>query len=615
LDITGRPAFAGSQPHSPATAHPLYRWRTRLTASMPWSRPPGDPVDDLIRAHRQHHPRSDISVLRRSFAVADQMHSGQMRKSGEPYITHPLAVARILAELGMDTTTLVAALLHDTVEDTSYDLRTLRNEFGSEVALLVDGVTKLEKAYFGEDAEVETIRKMLDRAGQDVRVLIIKLADRLHNMRTLDARSPASRSRIAKATLDVLVPLCDRLGIQALKRNLEDSVLFNLEPEVYADIDDHVQNRPLWTNTLEQTIVTVRKALNAARIDADVAARPRHYYSIWRDTIAVGNPLTYDLPRIAIVIDGPRTDCYTALGTLHSMWHPVPGRFKDFIASPKNNLYKSLHTTVIGPDNRPVEVLIRTEGMHQFAEFGIVTNFRDPTSAARLDDRDRAEQLGWLRRVVDWQHIADDADKFLDALRCHLSEAQIQIFTASGKAVLLPAGSTPVDVAYNVDVALGHGCVAATVNGRLARLSTVLHDGDVVDIVTRDTKQVSLGIGRGPAREWLEFVKSPQALLEITRWHNMTLADGDTGEYPEQPEPTGTVADRMRLGRAAIALALREQDRLLSGDGPLHEVAAHMGYPELDALLVAIADRKVQAADIVTRLIALVDHPAPTRTP
>ncbi len=530
-----------------------------------------------------------------------------MRKSGEEYITHPVAVARILADLGMDTTTLVAALLHDTVEDTSYDLRTLRHEFGAEVELLVDGVTKLDKAYFGDDAEVETIRKMLMRAGQDVRVLIIKLADRLHNMRTLGARSPASRTRIARATLDVLVPLCDRLGIQALKRSLEDTVLANLEPEVFADIESHVHNRPLWTHTLEQTIANVRRNLSAAHIDAEVAPRPRHYYSIWKDTIAAGNPLTHDLPRIVIIVDGPRTDCYTALGTLHAMWHPVPGRFKDFIASPKNNLYRSLHTTVIGPDNRPVEVLIRTASMHHFAEYGIAANFRKPGSANRLDPRDRAEQLSWLQRVVDWQHIADDAESFLDALRCHLAETQIQVFTGGGEAVLLPSGATPVDVAYTIDANLGHGCVAATINGRLVPLSSPLSDGDVVEIVTRDARQMALGIGIGPAAEWLDFVKSPTARLEITRWLENNVdepaADG-----------AGTVADRVRLGRKAIQLALRAHDRILAGDGPLYEVAAHLGYPDLDAMLVAVSDHRITAGDVVTRLLSLVDHPASTRS-
>jgi len=544
--------------------------------------------------------------VRRGYVIAEEMHRGQMRKSGEEYITHPLAVARILAELGMDTTTLVAALLHDTVEDTSYDLRTLSEDFGGEVALLVDGVTKLDKAYFGDDAEIETIRKMLVKAGQDVRVLVIKLADRLHNMRTLGARSPASRARIARATLDVLVPLSDRLGIQALKRLLEDSVLATLEPEAYADIDTHVNNRPLWTHTLDTTISDVKLHLRKANIDAEVAPRPRHYYSIWKDTIDKGLPLVYDLPRIVIVVDGSRNDCYTALGTLHSRWHPVPGRFKDFIASPKNNLYRSLHTTVIGPDNKHVEVLIRTIGMHHFAEYGIVANFRDPQSAARLDPRDRTDQLAWLHRVVNWQHVADDASRFLDALRCDLSEAQIQVFTSRGQPVLLPSGSTPVDVAFTVDPDLGHACVAATINGRLAPLSRQLEDGDVVEIVTRDRERASLGIGAGPAREWLDFVKSPQARLEINRWYQ-NAADTVAADA------TLTVTGRLKLGRTAIVVALRAQDRFLRDDALLHNVAVQLDYPDLDSMLVAIADHRLTAGEVVDRLITLVDHPMARR--
>ncbi len=552
------------------------------------------------------HPRSDVRQVRRGYVIAEQMHRGQMRKSGEEFITHPLAVAHILAELGMDTTTLVAALLHDTVEDTSYDLRTLSEDFGAEVALLVDGVTKLDKAHFGADAEIETYRKMIVKAGQDVRVLVIKLADRLHNMRTLESRSPASQARIARATLDVLVPLSDRLGIQALKRLLEDSVLETLEPEAYAKIDAHVRDRPTFTHTLEATITDVQRHLRKADIDAVVRSRPRHYFSIWRDTIAKGFPLAHDLPRIVIIVDGPRNDCYTALGTLHSAWHPVPGRFKDFIASPKNNLYRSLHTTVIGPDDQPVEVLIRTVAMHHFAEYGIVANYRDPHAASQLEVHDRAEQLSWLHRVVNWQHVADDATNFLDALRCDLSEAQIQVFTARGQNLLLPSGSTPVDVAFTVDAELGHACVAATINGRLVPLSRQLEDGDVVDILTRDHERASLGAGAGPAREWLDFVKSPQARLEITRWHEQAAKSA-------QRDNPQTVSGRVRRGQTALVAALRAHDRYLHDSTPLREIANALDFPDLDAMFVAIGDQRLSATDIAEQLISRIDNPSQAR--
>jgi GTP diphosphokinase / guanosine-3',5'-bis(diphosphate) 3'-diphosphatase len=614
IDINlGRPAFVDGEAADPtigAAARALSRAQQhyqRVLSSM-WAGRKDDPITDLLREHRKIHPRGDVRQVRRGYEIAERMHKGQMRKSGEEYITHPLAVARTLAELGMDTTTLVAALLHDTVEDTAYDLRTLAEDFGGEVALLVDGVTKLDKAYFGDDAEIETIRKMLVKAGQDVRVLVIKLADRLHNMRTLGARSPASRARIARATEDVLVPLSDRLGIQALKRELEDAVLATLEPDAYGQIDEHVRERRRHGYTLASTIEDVRLQLAKAKIDAVVVPRPRHYYSIWKDTIAKKLPLSHDLPRIVIVVDGPRNDCYTALGTLHATWHPVPGRFKDFIASPKNNLYRSLHTTVIGPDNKPVEVLIRTAGMHHFAEYGIVANFRDPQSAARLDPRDRDEQLSWLRRVVNWQHVADDAGRFLDALRCDLSEAQIQVFTNRGEGVLLPSGSTPVDVAFTVDPDLGHACVAAMVNGRLVRLESTLDDGDVVEIMTRDPEGASLGIGTGPAREWLDFVKSPQARLEITRWFA-------TGSEVSPAGTSTTVNGRVRTGRSAITTALRAQERYLPDDSLLQAMATRLDYPDLDAMLVAIADQRLVATDIADRLIAYADDPTPSRGP
>jgi GTP pyrophosphokinase len=568
----------------------------RLRSLLSWQTADPDPVATLIRAHRAVHASADLGMLRRGYAIAESWHRGQLRMSGEPYITHPLAVAQILAELGMDTTTLVAALLHDTVEDTSYTLQALEDDFGPAVALLVDGVTKFDKVFYGDNAEAETIRKLLVSAGKDVRVLIIKLADRLHNMRTLDVRSAASRERIARATHEVLVPLSDRLGIQALKRELEDAVLFHLQPEAYAEIDHHVRNRPHWADYLAGVVAQARAALRKAKVDADVAPRPRHYYSVWKDTVAGDYPTPFDPPRIVIVVDGPETDCYAALGAIHGLWRPVPGRFKDFVASPKNNLYRSLHTTVIGPDDRSVEVLIRTEAMHRAAEYGIVANFRYPRSVASAAAS--AEQLSWLRRLLDWEQDTADSTQFLQSLRCDLAEAQIQVI-ARGRQFLLPADATPVDLAYELGTEVGDHLLAAKINERLVPLSSPLADGDVVEIYTEADapSDVDASIAQlGPRREWLSFVKTQHAQLQIGRW------------FADRNEPGITIPDKVRLGRASIGLALRQVHRGLANDVPLRRLADEMGYPDLEALLVAVVDRKVSPDFVVERLIALVDH-------
>jgi len=569
----------------------------RLRSFLSFQGNDDDPVTRLTRTHRAIHPSADANVLRRSFNIADNMHRGQKRKSGDPYITHPLAVAQICAELGMDTTTLVAALLHDTVEDTSYTLEALHGDFGPEVAHLVDGVTKFDKAFYGKVAEAETIRKMIVAAGKDVRVLVIKLADRLHNMRTLDARSPASRARIATATLDVLVPLCDRLGIQALKRDLDDVVLYHLEPESYARIDEHVRNRPGWNEYLLDVIGKTKGALRVNRVTADVHWRPRHYYSIWKDTVAGGHAVPLDLPRVAIVVDGPDTDCYAALGAVHGLWRPVAGRFKDFIASPKNNLYRSLHTTVTGPEGRLVEVLIRTQAMHRCAEYGVAAPYRYPKSAIG-DMGPGTDQLTWLKRVLDWEQDTTDPVQFLASLRCDLSDGQIQVF-AHGKTVELPAGATPVDCAYELSPDQGAHCLAATINGRLAPLGSPLRDGDVVEIFTETDGHVEVepNAPRGPRKEWLGFVKSSQAQMQIKQY------------FADQDEPGISIADKMRLGRATIGLTLRKHDRGLASEVPLRRLADDLGYPDLETMLVAVFERTLDPDLVVEQLITLVDHP------
>ena len=568
---------------------------SRLRSLLSFQGGDDDPVAKLTKTHRTIHPSADAGVLRRSYNIAENAHRGQMRKSGDPYITHPLAVAQICAELGMDTTTLVAALLHDTVEDTDYTLEALHSDFGGEVAHLVDGVTKFDKAFYGKSAEAETIRKMIVAAGKDVRVLIIKLADRLHNMRTLGARSTASRARIATATLDVLVPLCDRLGIQALKRDLDDVVLYHLEPDAYARIQEHVQNRPGWNEYLNDVIAKSRLSLRRNRVAADVHWRPRHFYSIWKDTVAGNHAVPLDLPRIAVVVDGPDTDCYAALGAVHGLWRPVAGRFKDFIASPKNNLYRSLHTTVTGPEGRLVEVLIRTQSMHRSAEYGVAAPYRYPKETDHAEAGN--DQLVWLKRVLDWEGTTDAA-QFLSSLRCDLAEAQIVVF-AEGRTIDLPAGSTPIDLAYELGPDKGAQTLATTINGRLAPLSSELCDGDVVEIFTEGDGPAPShpGANRGPRREWLEFVKSSQAQMQLKQY------------FAEENEPGLSITDKVKLGRATIGLILRKHDRGLASEVPLRRLAEDLNYPDLETMLVAVTERSLDPDIVVEQLIALVDHP------
>ncbi|MFF5115667.1 RelA/SpoT family protein [Dactylosporangium aurantiacum] len=590
----------GSVPGDPTSTYSAVIG-ARLRAMLPWQTTE-DPLANVLRMHRTIHPTGDVALLRRAYATAEQMHRGQMRKSGEPFISHPLEVTEILADLGMDTTTLVASLLHDTVEDTDYTLGALERDFGGEVALLVDGVTKFDKMFYGADAEAETIRKMIVAAGRDVRVLVIKLADRLHNMRTLDARSIKSQVRIATATREVLIPLCERLGIQALKRELEDWVLRAISPGGYALIDEYVRKRKGWDGYLERVIAAVTTDLRKFGIDAQVSPRPRHLYSIWKDTVDGNYEDPHDMPRVVIIVDGPETDCYAALGAVHGKWRPVPGRFKDFIATPKNNNYKSLHTTVLGPEGRSLEVLIRTEEMHQAAEYGIVANFRYPHAAAKFGPASKAEQLTWLRRLLDWEAAASDPSQFIASLRCDLAEDQILVLAeGGGRPVLLPQDATPVDLAYILGADIGNRCIGAKVNGRLIAVSSPLADGDTVEIITRTGQRDEFDFdadapARGPSPEWLEFVKTPHARLHISRW------------FEAHEAPAITVANKVRLGRLAIGLALRRQGRGLASDLPLVRLATRLGYPDLETLLVAVADHNRTADEVVEELIALVDH-------
>ncbi|AKJ10324.1 kinase [Streptomyces incarnatus] len=497
-----------------------------------------DAIGHVVEAHRAHHPDADIDPLRRAYVLAESSHRGQMRKSGEPYITHPLAVTLILAELGAETTTLTASLLHDTVEDTDVTLEQVREQFGEEVRYLVDGVTKLEKVDYGAAAEPETFRKMLVATGSDVRVMSIKLADRLHNMRTLGVMRPEKQARIAKVTRDVLIPLAERLGVQALKTEMEDLVFAILHPEEY----DHTrrliaENAARPDDPLAEVADEMRGVLREAGIPAEVLIRPRHFVSVHRVGRKRGRLRGTDFGRLLVLV-GEDADCYGVLGELHTCMTPVVSEFKDFIAVPKFNLYQSLHTAVARPDGQVVEVLIRTHQMHKVAEAGVVAlgNPYAPASDAPAPaEGERADPTrpGWLSRLLDWQRAAPDPDTFWSTLREDLAQdREITVFRPDGGTLGLPEGATCVDAAYAQYGEDAHACIGARVNGRLATLSTVLRDGDSVQLLMGQDPASE------PSREWLEHAHTPAARIAIQRWL-ATHPGGGTGTA----DMTGTRAE------------------------------------------------------------------------
>jgi GTP pyrophosphokinase len=527
--------------------------RAALLGSASRDRLP-DAIGHVVDAHRAHHPDADLDPLRRAYVLAESSHRGQMRKSGEPYITHPLAVTLILAELGAETTTLTASLLHDTVEDTDVTLDQVGEQFGAEVRFLVDGVTKLEKVDYGAAAEPETFRKMLVATGNDVRVMSIKLADRLHNMRTLGVMRPEKQARIAKVTRDVLIPLAERLGVQALKTELEDLVFAILHPEEYEHTRELiVENASAADDPLAEMADEVRRVLREADIQAEVLIRPRHFVSVHRVSRKRGRLRGADFGRLLVLVNED-ADCYGVLGELHTCMTPVVSEFKDFIAVPKFNLYQSLHTAVARDDGQVVEVLIRTHQMHKVAEAGVVAlgNPYAPSAEdqAASNDGERADPTrpGWLSRLLDWQEAAPDPDTFWSTLREDLAQdREITVFRPDGGTLGLPEGATCVDAAYAQYGEDAHACIGARVNGRLATLSTVLRDGDTVQLLMGQDPASE------PSREWLEHAHTPAARIAIQRW----LA----------AHPTQGGSDAKETGVAFRGAA----------DGPVSQVAAVEG--------------------------------------
>ncbi|MFJ4819127.1 RelA/SpoT family protein [Streptomyces sp. NPDC088801] len=526
-----------------------------------------DAISHVVEAHRAHHPDADLEPLRHAYVLAESSHRGQMRKSGEPYITHPLAVTLILAELGAETTTLTASLLHDTVEDTDVTLDQVRDQFGEEVRYLVDGVTKLEKVDYGAAAEPETFRKMLVATGNDVRVMSIKLADRLHNMRTLGVMRPEKQERIAKVTRDVLIPLAERLGVQALKTELEDLVFAILHPEEYAHTRELiVRNAARTDDPLAEVADEVRGVLRESDIPAEVLIRPRHFVSVHRVSRKRGRLRGSDFGRVLVLVNED-ADCYGVLGELHTCLKPVVSEFKDFIAVPKFNLYQSLHTAVAREDGQVVEVLIRTHQMHKVAEAGVVALGNpyapapdDPADGERVDPT----RPGWLSRLLDWQEAAPDPDHFWSTLREDLAQdREITVFRPDGGTLGLPEGATCVDAAYAQYGEDAHACIGARVNGRLATLSTVLTDGDTVQLLMGQDPASE------PSREWLEHAHTPAARIAIQRWltahpaqaesqqSEARIAEDRTSRRPaDVPVPDGT--SEQPAGRPATGHVLAD---------------------------------------------------------
>ncbi|MGW7286891.1 RelA/SpoT family protein [Streptomyces sp. NPDC054847] len=502
-----------------------------------------DAIGHVVDAHRAHYPGADLATLHKAYVLAESSHRGQFRKSGEPYITHPLAVTLILAELGAETTTLTASLLHDTVEDTEVTLDQVRSEFGAEVGYLVDGVTKLEKVDYGAAAEPETFRKMLVATGNDVRVMSIKLADRLHNMRTLGVMRPEKQARIAKVTRDVLIPLAERLGVQALKTELEDLVFAILHPEEYERTRALIAENSTACTALAAIADDFRAALREAGISAEVLIRPRHFVSVHRVCLKRSQLRSTDFGRLLILV-GEDADCYAVLGELHTCFTPVISEFKDFIAAPKFNLYQSLHTAVAGPDGAVAEVLIRTHQMHKVAEAGVVAlgNPYVPVEGAEPADGERADPTrpGWLSRLLEWQESTPDPDTFWTSLRADLAQdREITVFGADGRALGLPAGASCVDAAYAQYGEKAHTCIGARVNGRLATLSTVLGDGDTVHVLLAQDS------ASGPSPQWLDHARTPAARIAITSWldaHPHRAAAPSTVPRRPAPLPAGRPA-------------------------------------------------------------------------
>lgn len=539
-------------------------------------------VRGLINKVKRYNPDVDEEAIRNAYKLARKYHIDQYRMSGEDFVSHPVEVADILADLGMDTTTIIAGLLHDVVEDTDVSLEELTKEVGPDVVALIDGVTKLGRIEFKsrEEEQAENLRKMFIAMARDIRVIIIKLADRLHNMRTIRHLDQAKQVKKAKETLEIYAPLAHRLGIMSLKWELEDLSFQVLEPRMYEQIQEMVAaRRSEREEYLKVTINSLKKELKSLGIEADISGRPKHFFSIYEKMVKKGRDFSeiYDLLALRVIIDTIK-DCYGALGAIHAMWTPIPGRFKDYIAMPKFNMYQSLHTTVIGPMGKPLEIQIRTKQMHRTAEYGIAAHWRykEGGKENRLD-----EKLSWLRQMLEWQSELKDPREFMEALKIDLFQDEVYVFTPKGDVVNLPSGATPLDFAYTIHTDVGHSCIGAKVNNQIVPLEYKLRTGDFIEVLTAKSSA-------GPSKDWLKIVKSSRARNKIKQWFSKESREGS--------ETAGKEILQKELRKLELGL------KSPISTGVLEVIAKELNFKGIDDVFASIGNGKTSAKQVATRI-------------
>ena len=547
-------------------------------------------LDGLFRQIVRYNPNFDRELIGHAFRVALVQHADQRRASGEDYIHHPLGTASICATLRLDSSTIAAALLHDVVEDTDLSIEAVRSQFGDEVALLVDGVTKLSQMSFRsvEEEQAENFRKMIIAMAKDIRVILIKLADRLHNMRTLSYLGKEKQIEKARETLEIYAPLAHRLGIESIRWELEDLAFATLHPRKYAEIQQMVAQRRADRETyMEEARRTLKGELEKAKVDAEISGRAKHFYSIYDKMTRRGKEFNeiYDLTALRAVVASVR-DCYAALGIIHSLWKPLPGRFKDYIAMPKFNMYQSLHTTVIGPQGKPLEIQIRTRDMHETAEYGIAAHWIYKEKSREGSREQNLDKLQWLRQMMEWQSEARDPTEFMESLRIDLFQDEVYVFTPKGAVKSLPVGSTPVDFAYSIHTDVGHRCVGAKVDGRIVPLTYRLQSGDIVEVLTSKTTQ-------GPSRDWLNFVKSSSARNKIRQWFKRVRRE-----------------DSEHAGKETLLDLFRKQglpaQKLMRADA-LTEVIREMNFAKREDFFVSVGTGKTNPNHVLTRMMQKLD--------